>query len=84
MLALLSLRPGFEKVLVIALVGIEALGMEVDDISGDRVKEFPVVTHHQQRRLPRLKVVFQPQDGANLNNKMRSRNNDRWWDRMSF
>ena len=67
LLALLSLGPGFEEVLVVALVGVEALGMEVDDVGGDGVEEFPVVTHHQQRRLPRLKVVFQPQDGANLN-----------------
>ena len=49
LLALVSLRSGFEEVFVVSLVGIEAFGVEVDDVGGDGVEEFAVVTHHEQR-----------------------------------
>ena len=66
LLALVSFRSGFKEVLVIAFVRVEPFGLEVDRVGGDGVEEFAVVTHHQQSFLPRLQVVLEPENGANL------------------
>ena len=52
---LLTLEPfgsGFEKVLVISFVGVEAFGVEVDRVRGNGVEKFTVVTHNEHRRFP--------------------------------
>ena len=48
----------------VAAVVVELEVVEVDDVSGDGVKEVAVVRHHYQRLLPPLQVLLRAGRGA--------------------
>lgn len=55
LLVLQSVLFGFDEVLVVAAVTVQPLGVQVDDVRHHGVQEVPVVGHHQDGGLPRLK-----------------------------
>lgn len=55
LLVLQSVLFGFDEVLVVAAVTVQPLGVQVDDVRHHGVQEVPVVGHHQDSGLPRLK-----------------------------
>lgn len=55
LLVLQSVLFGFNKVLIVAAVTVQPLGVQVDDVRHHGVQEVSVVGHHQDGGLPRLK-----------------------------
>ena len=56
------LLPLFEIIGVVALIGEERLGVELDDEIADAVEEIAVVRHHEQRLVATGEKAFKPLD----------------------
>lgn len=56
LLVLQTVLLGFDKVLIVATVTLQPLGVQVDDVSHHGIQEVPVMGNHQNGGLPRLHI----------------------------